>query len=842
VTDPQSLTAEELLAAAHAAQKRGWRVIPIIPKDKRPADAGWQNTPPMSSADIQATWEDGRYNLGVATGAPSGFWVLDVDPDSGGMESAAALQAEHGKLPTTVVVQTGGGGWHFYFAMPDFDVRNRQSSVLGRGIDVRGTGGQVVIPPSVSDKGGYRWGIDPDSITIPRAPEWLEELLRPVESKGAVYADDVPDRSSLGEREIARLDKYANNIIEREIDRLKECTRAATATGQGYRGPAWQPTTFEVACTLLQLANSPWCFLTEQGAYGFVREFAPRDRGFTDADVDKAFESARSVVGAKARALPVDRTAAPAPSPVNGKVDPFEDPSGGAWAATLPAGAPQLAPAATAAFASPRQWPVRSWDDLGNAMRVVDHYGDRLRWIEQAKRWAIYDGGRWSMDEAQLGRALVQDMIESLPHTEALEYPEDNTADEDGPLRHDFLKWVKSQRMSARISACITEAAGRRELQAIITSFDTQPMLLNVTNGVVDLTTGQLQPHDPSLLLMQQSPVHYDPNATAPRWEQFLAEMQPNPDMRAYLQRVVGYSITGKTGEQALFIHHGRGANGKSVLLQIISALMGSYGQVIPRETLLVKSGGGSEHPTSVARMVGKRFLQASETAAGRRLDEETVKGLTGGEQQTARFMGRDFFDFTPTGKIHFITNHLPRLTDAESIWRRLHFISWPVIIDPLRKDKELANRIIASELPGVLAWAVRGAMEWVRMEGLHMPASAQLHLDDYREDQDVFGDFLQECITREVGAFAATSDLYAMYQAWCNRAGIRNPMMRNDFKTAFADRGFEAYRKTTARGFLGAKINDYGRPSGKPFEVVDDTAVKVISNAPFDPFEQAAG
>ena len=838
MSDPQNPAAEEILAAAHAAQKRGWRVIPIIPKDKRPADAGWQNTPPMSPADIQATWEDGRYNLGVATGAPSGFWVLDVDPDSGGMESAKALQAEHGPLPATVVVQTGGGGWHFYFAMPDFDVRNRQSSVLGRGIDVRGTGGQVVLPPSVSDKGLYRWGTDPDEVTIPRAPAWLEELIRPTEAKGAVYANDVPDRSGMTERERARLDKYAANIINRELSRLKECSDGATANGQGYKGPPWQITTFEVSCTLLQLANSPWCELTPQAAHSYVLANAPRDRGFTDADVTKAFDSAVSTVGEKARALPVDRTAAPAPSPVSGKVDPFEDPSGGAWAAASPV-TPVVNPLTHVA---PRQWPVRSWDDLGNAQRVVDHYGDRLRWIEQAKRWAIYDDGRWNMDEAQLGRAMIHDMIDSLPRTEAMEYPEDNTADEDGPLRHDFLKWVKSQRMSARISATITEAAGRRELQAIITSFDTQPMLLNVANGVVDLTTGALHPHDPALLLMQQSPVHYDPYATAPRWEQFLTEMQPNPDMRAYLQRVVGYSITGKTGEQALFIHHGRGANGKSVLLQVASAMMGSYGQVIPRETLLVKSGGGSEHPTSVARMVGKRFLQASETAAGRRLDEETVKGLTGGEQQTARFMGRDFFDFTPTGKIHFITNHLPRLTDAESIWRRLHFISWPVIIDPLRKDKELANRIIASELPGVLAWAVRGAMEWVRMEGLHMPASAQLHLADYREDQDVFGDFLQECITREPGAFAATSDLYAMYQAWCNRAGIRNPMMRNDFKTAFADRGFEAYRKTTARGFLHCKINDYGRPTGKGFEVVDDTAVKVVSNAPFDPFEQAAG
>lgn len=851
-------TGGDVLATAHAAAKRGWRVIALhgVRPDgsctcgrancspgnhgKHPIDTGWQNTPAMSAADVQATFEGASWNLGIATGAPSGFWVLDIDPDSGGFESARKLQDEYGQMPATVIAQTGSGGWHYWFQMPtDFEMRNRQGVVAG--IDVRGTGGQVVVPPSVSAKGPYRWAVSPDDVEIAAAPAWLLDMLRPTTvAKDAVYADDVPDRSGMTDRERARLDRYTDNIVGKEIARLDECCKAATASGQGYRGPAWNSTTFEVACTLIQLANSRWNEFTTQRAYELVTQHAPRDRDFTDKVVEDRFDSAVIKVGLKARALPVDRAPQSVTTP-RGNIDPFEDSSGGAWAAAAPQYPVGIGANGQGAHLAPRKWPVRSWDDLGNAARTVDHYGNRLRWVEQAKRWAIYDGGRWMLDEAQFGRALVQDMIEALPKTEALEHAEQPT-DDDEPTRAAFLKWVKSQRMSARISACITESAGRRELQATITAFDSRPLiigdrriegefLLNVANGVIDLTTGQLHPHDPDLLLMQQSPVVYDPDAKAPRWEQFLAEMMPNPDMRSYLQRITGYSLTGKINEQAMFIHHGSGANGKSVYLQVASALTGLYGQVIPRETLLTKHAGGSEHPTSVARMVGKRFLQASETAAGRRLDEETVKGLTGGEQQPARFMGKDFFDFTPTGKIHFITNHLPRLTDAESIWRRLHFIGWRVVIDPAKKDKYLADKIIATELPGVLAWAVRGAVEW-NQSGLQAPAIAQLHLAEYREEQDEFGDFLTECISPEEGSFVSQSDVYGAYQAWANRAGIRNVMKRQDFVQTLKDRGFEKHRKTTARGFLGLRVNDYGRSPATG--IIDDTKTVIV-----DPFEQ---
>jgi putative DNA primase/helicase len=224
---------------------------------------------------------------------------------------------------------------------------------------------------------------------------------------------------------------------------------------------------------------------------------------------------------------------------------------------------------------------------------------------------------------------------------------------------------------------------------------------------------------------------------------------------------------------------------------------------VVPRETLLAK-GSTPEHPTSVARMRGRRFLQASETGVGRRLDEETVKGLTGGEQQTARFMGANFFDFTPTGKIHLVTNHLPRLTDAESIWRRLHLIAWTQTIPVPERDPRMLQAsfwIDQGEAPGILAWAVQGAVAWGE-EGLEMPQSMLRDLAEYRSDQDILGEFLALRVQPDTNAFAATSDIYGAYQNWCFNNGIRNVMTAQDLGRALKERRFQPHRISSSRGF----------------------------------------
>jgi putative DNA primase/helicase len=767
---------EDVLAAAHEYRKNGWRVIAIQPSGKRPIEKNWQDTPPLSGPDVQALFEGTQNNVGIATGAPSGFWVLDIDTQKPGTsERLRELQAGR-KLPQTRVIRTPSGGFHYYFAMPDFNVTN-SAKRLPDGVDVRGTGGQVVAPPSRVDGAAYGVMLD---YPITRAPEWLEELVRPLPPAAPVDLETLPKLTDLSEAEQRRLKAYSLKVAQAEFERLTECQQ------KGWSGPGWNNTTFEVACALIELANSPWCPFDLSLVHKELLERAPRDKTFGDAEIEGCFASALKTADGKGRALPEDRPRGGLDAGPVYPGDPLSDPIAGD------------VPAVTASPAAP----LRAMTDLGNAHRMVDLYSDRLRYIPQAKTWAVYRRGVWDMEEeSETGAA--QEMVEGLIKREAHRYS-DIPEDEKKPSpREVFAKWAMAQQADARIKACISQSRGREELRARETDFDSDTHLFNCANGVIDLRTGELLPHDPSLLLSHQSDVQYDPDAEAPTWQKFLERCLPDPDVRDYLQKALGYSLTGSMDEQALFIHHGPGANGKSVFLVVASLLAGGYGQVVPRETLLAK-GANPEHPTSVARMRGKRFLQASETAAGRRLDEETVKGLTGGEQQTARFMGGNFFDFTPTGKIHLITNHRPRLTDAESIWRRLHLIGWNEFIAPEERDPRLLQAHHWREIgedSGALAWAVQGAVRWYA-EGLKPTESMKRDLADYRSEQDILGEFLEARLEKIEGIGATVEEVYGAYTAWAFNSGIRTPLTKHDLSKTLAERGYERWRTGRGRGF----------------------------------------
>jgi hypothetical protein len=317
VSQPQEVPAlPSFVDTAHDYARRGWRVIPLHrvggellfcscnrggscdSAGKHPKDNEWQKNPRMSGPDIQATWDDPKPpNIGIATGSESGFWVLDIDPDGGGMESMAQLVAEHGRLPDTYVVQTGSGGWHYYFAMPEFELRNTQSK-LGRGIDTRATGGQVVAPPSVTKKGSYSVVQD---VPLAQAPEWMLEALRK-QDLPQVTAEELPRPEDIDPIEWERLNGYAERAITAELDRLVKLRET------GWDGEPWNATTFEVSCALIEFGNSPWCAYSTGKARADVMALAPRDTdGFDDYTVAKTFDSALAKVGQGARPVPENR-------------------------------------------------------------------------------------------------------------------------------------------------------------------------------------------------------------------------------------------------------------------------------------------------------------------------------------------------------------------------------------------------------------------------------------------------------------------------------------------------------------------------------------------------------
>jgi putative DNA primase/helicase len=316
-------------------------------------------------------------------------------------------------------------------------------------------------------------------------------------------------------------------------------------------------------------------------------------------------------------------------------------------------------------------------------------------------------------------------------------------------------------------------------------------------------------------LITKLAPVEYDPEAAAPTWAAFLERVLPD-EVRAFFQRAAGYSLTGDTSEQVMFINHGPGANGKSTAQEAIAAALGDYALRTPTEMLLAKRAGGI--PNDIARLKGARFAAASETEEGRRLAESLVKDLTGQDTISARFMRAEWFDFRPTHKLWLSTNHKPEVRGTdEAIWRRIRLVPWTQTIPPAEQDKKLLAKL-RKELPGILAWLVRGCLMWQR-EGLRPPDEVRKATGRYRAEMDVLAAFIdEECIVAE-RATATAKALYAAYKAWCDENGER-PESQRRFGGRLKERGFDSARMTTGarKGAVEWRgIGLAGGPEGSP-------------------------
>jgi putative DNA primase/helicase len=298
---------------------------------------------------------------------------------------------------------------------------------------------------------------------------------------------------------------------------------------------------------------------------------------------------------------------------------------------------------------------------------------------------------------------------------------------------------------------------------------DRDTWALNVSNGTLHLRTGELRPHRRADLISRLISIDYIAAAQAPRWGAFLEKVLPDPDVRSFVQRAVGYSLTGSTREQVLFMPWGAGANGKSTLLETLRVLLGDYAAHTPADTLMAQRETGV--PNDVARLRGVRFITCIETEAGKRLAEARVKQLTGGDRISARYMRGEWFEFELLGKLWLATNHRPAIRGTDdAIWRRIVLIPFMVKIPPAERDGELREKLLG-ELPGVLAWAIEGCRLWLQ-HGLQAPPSVEAATSEYREGEDQIGDFLAECCITGAGRNISAARLFGAYGSWCAATG----------------------------------------------------------------------
>ena len=436
--------------------------------------------------------------------------------------------------------------------------------------------------------------------------------------------------------------------------------------------------------------------------------------------------------------------------------------------------------------------------DVGNAQRLVARHGQDLQYVPHWGKWLVWDETRWAVDETGELEQRAKETVLALMG-EATKISDHDTSER-------FFKHALRSQSVARIKAMIELAKTEPGIPVVPEQLDADPWMLNVRNGTLNLRTGVLHPHQREDRLTKVAPVDYDPQAACPTWVAFLGRILAEDEaLIRYVQKAVGYSLTGSTDEQCLFILHGSGANGKSTFLNTISAMLGDYARQTPTDALLVKRGDSISN--DVARLQGARFVSAVEVESGRRLAEAQVKQLTGGDLITARFLYQEFFEFRPAFKLFLGVNHTPVIQGSDhGIWRRIHLVPFTVTIAKEDQDKRLGEKLRA-ERSGILRWAVEGCLAW-QAEGLEPPLVVSIATEEYRAEMDILARFLLECCDVGPEARVATSVLYARYVSWCALVD-EAPVQKRAFAVALKERGFQPGRSKQERFWQGLALRE---------------------------------
>ena len=432
--------------------------------------------------------------------------------------------------------------------------------------------------------------------------------------------------------------------------------------------------------------------------------------------------------------------------------------------------------------------------DTGNAQRLVNLFGEDLRHCAVWGRWLIWEGKRWKVDETAGVWRYAKETVSSI-------YGEAQRAKDDDEKRIKLAKWaVQSERFS-RIDALIKLASSDESIVITPDSLDTDLFLLNVNNGTLDLKSGELREHSRDDLITKLAPVDYDPDARMAHIYAWLCEiMGDSKELIEFIKRLVGYSLTGDIREQILPICYGTGANGKSTLLGLIQEMLGDYATSTPTSTLMVKRG--DTIPNDLAALKGARFVTATEAEDGQRFSEALVKQLTGGDVISARFMRSEFFTFRPSFKIWMAVNHKPIIRGTDmGIWRRVRLLPFTVCIPEDQQDKALPTRL-REELPGLLAWAVEGCLEWQR-EGLGIPDAVKIATNTYKNEMDVIGQFISECCIVTEAASVRSSNLFETWRQWAQSNGEAEKSQKW-FSNVLAEKGYQKKARSSGAWWQG--------------------------------------
>lgn len=435
--------------------------------------------------------------------------------------------------------------------------------------------------------------------------------------------------------------------------------------------------------------------------------------------------------------------------------------------------------------------------DVANAQTFLNNHGHRFRYHAERKRWLVYRHGVWTEDHDQVqAREAAEQTARNLLR---------KAADDPDPDRaKKTAKRARAAMSSRKLSAALTVA--EPHIAVYTDQLDADPWLLNATNGTVDLHDGTLAEHDPHQMLTRQTNAAYRPDARADTWQRFLTEILPDPQVRAFLQRLTGASLIGRQHEHILPIFHGSGSNGKTTYVEALVHALGTYAVKIDVNVLVGRNHRSGAAP-EIVKLRGVRLAVADEPDAGARLREAHVKALTGGDTITARGLYQDPIEFSPSHTLALATNHRPEVRGSdEGIWRRLMLVPFQIHIPRPKRDKTLGDKL-AAEADGILTWAIQGALHY-QTQGLSPPDPIDEATAAYRAEEDHLSAFIDEtCLTNaSSGLRVQPGQLYDAYTGWCSRVGIQ-PMTGTAFGRELTDRGYPQAKSSGRRWRTGIAL-----------------------------------
>ena len=444
--------------------------------------------------------------------------------------------------------------------------------------------------------------------------------------------------------------------------------------------------------------------------------------------------------------------------------------------------------------------------DLGNAERLVSRHKDNLRFCHSWNKWLVWDGKRWSIDAtAEAWRYAIKTVRHIYAEAEGIEQEE---------LRKKLVNHALRSENENKIRAMLSLASKQEGIPVKPEELDRDAWLLNVLNGTVDLRIGKLHEHSRQDLVTKLAPINYEANATCPKWLEFLNKiMIGKVELIKFLQRVVGYCLTGKTGEHKLFFLFGSGSNGKTTFLKTLQGILGDYAIKTASEILIAKPAGA--HTTAITDLKGTRLAITVEIQEGRRLAEALTKELTGGDSVTARRMREDNMTFEPTHKIILAANHKPIVHETtQALWRRIDLVPFNYVFPDEERIKDYHEILLNEEKDEIFLWILQGCLEWQKY-GLSEPPEVVEATRDYRTEMDILGDFMADCCVIGQLEEVTNKELREKYDEWCKKNGEKE-IAPKAFSTRLQERGFLKASNiksgiSRGRGWKGIGIRSQG-------------------------------